>query len=77
MTDAQLRQSARERCLWLCDAGPGVHPYAIDQAERLVKAEPHIHAGLVAAVGEHIGPAACVVANRALSWFRGAGSVKQ
>ncbi len=70
LTDAAKRESMLADCLHLADGGPGWHPYVLDKAERAVKSSPEIHAGLVAAVGKHIGPEACVKANRALEYFR-------
>lgn len=66
--EQHLRAVERANCFTLCDAGPGLHPYVLDKAARLAKEDP-IYSGLVAEIGEHIGPDACVKADAALKWF--------
>lgn len=75
----ELAQQQREHFAALVkDGGAGWHPYALDAAEKLVKAEPMIHAGLVAHVEQVIGAKDLPKARKALEWFHknGAGRAK-
>jgi hypothetical protein len=69
-SDSSLRAQTHERFGPLIAAGPGVHPYALDAAEKLVKEDPALHHGLVAAVEIKIGPQATKAARKAIEWFR-------
>ena len=64
------RTQTLERFAALVKAGPGVHPYALDAAEQLVKDDPVLHGGLVAEVEKQIGEKGVKAARRALDWFR-------
>jgi hypothetical protein len=66
------REAERQQCLRLVKAGPGWLPYVLDKAERLVKDDPTLHGGLVAAVEAEIGDYQKVnAARRAAKWMEG------
>lgn len=64
-----LREQGRERLSALVAAGPGVHAYALDEAEKMVKAHPMYYAGLVAEVERQIGVDETAKARKVLKWF--------
>lgn len=68
-----LARDQRDHFDRLLAAGPGWFPYVLDAAERLVRDEPMLHAGLVAHVEGVIGPKATAAARKALEWFVGRG----
>lgn len=61
-TNASMKAAMRERLMRLSDVGPGLHPYALHEAAQAVKDDPVMYEGLVAEIGKHIGPKACVIA---------------
>lgn len=65
----ELAADQREHFSRLVAAGSGWHAYTLDAAEKLVRTEPMIYAGLVAHVESVIGPEATKAARRALAWF--------
>lgn len=54
----------------LREGGKGWHPYVLDAAESLVRSDPMMHAGLVAAVEKQIGEKSVRSARRALERFQ-------
>lgn len=70
--DAHQRE-IREHYLSLARHGVGWHPYVLNAAEQLVKCDPELYVGLVAAIEAEIGPEATADAHRILVWFCGRG----
>jgi hypothetical protein len=58
------------------EGGSGWHAYVLDRAEKLVRSEPMVHAGLVAELEQHIGPEATAKARKALEWFHKRGRAR-
>lgn len=65
-----MKAAARDQCKRLIEAGPGWHPYVIDKAECMERAEPEIYRGLLSAVELAIGAIPVIRARKALEWFR-------
>lgn len=65
------RARTRDHLLRLAAAGPGWHAYAIHEAEHLVKQDPVLHGGLMAAVEAEMGMQAAAAARRAAQWMLG------
>jgi hypothetical protein len=65
------RTNTRAHLMRLIATGPGWHAWAIRRAEELEREDATLHAGLVAAIEEQLGPVATKDARRAAQWMEG------